>query len=154
MKLHSKVLICLKKVTYCVCIIQRHYTFKLRGLTGWLTDWATNLSNAWVGTLDIPGREVQPATGVGGDGRTVLLHGASAFATTPATLELPLCTQTHATAVPLGTAFVEVHCGITQKKIGRHFTSQYWSSWDYWKTWWLLLIVVKANDQNLITQIN
>lgn len=51
-------------------------------------DPTTDLSNAWVGTLDIPSRKVQPAASVGGDGGTVLLHGAPTFAATPATLEL------------------------------------------------------------------
>lgn len=74
---------------------------------------ATNLCNAWVGTLDIPGRKVQPAAGVRGDGRTVLPHGAPTLTATPATLELPFSTQTHATAVPLGTALVQMHCRIT-----------------------------------------
>lgn len=78
---------------------------------------STDLSDAGVGTLDVPGRKVQPAGSIRGDRRTVLLHGASALAATPATLELPLRPQTHATAVPLGTAFVEVHCGITEGNI-------------------------------------
>lgn len=101
--------------------------FKLCGATDSLNDGlgnhpnkqTTNLSNAWVGALDIPGREVQPAARIGGDGRTVLLHGASAFAATPATLELPLRPQAHATAVPLSAALVEVHCGITQRTAGQ-----------------------------------
>lgn len=75
------------------------------------TNKQTDLSNAWVGALDIPGRKVQPAASVGRYGRAVLLHGAPALAAAPATLELPLRPQTHATAVPLGAALVEVHCG-------------------------------------------
>lgn len=69
----------------------------------------TDLSNAWVGTLDISSRKVQPAASVGGDGGTVLLHGASTLAATPATLKLLVRPQTHATTVPLSAALVEVH---------------------------------------------
>jgi len=75
----------------------------------------TDLGDAWVGALDIPGRTVQPAVGVGRDGRAVLPHGAPALAAAPAALELPLGPQTHAAAVPPGAALVEVHCGTAQR---------------------------------------
>lgn len=77
------------------------------------TKQTTNLGDAWVGALDIPGRKVQPATGVRGDGRTVLLHRTPSLTAAPSALELPLCPQTHATAVPLSTALVQVHYGKT-----------------------------------------
>lgn len=69
----------------------------------------TDLSDAWVGALDVPGGEVEPAAGVGGDWSAVLPHGASALAAAPAALELPVRPQTHATAVPLSAALVEVN---------------------------------------------
>lgn len=75
-----------------------------------ISGWIADLCNAWVGTFDIPGGEVEPAAGVRGDGRTVLLHGASTLAAAPAALELLFRPQTHTTAVPLGAALVEVHC--------------------------------------------
>lgn len=64
----------------CLCTLNALYVSPDLG--------TTDLSNAWVGTFNIPSRKVQPAASVGGDGGTVLLHGASTFATTPATLEL------------------------------------------------------------------
>ena len=91
----------------------------LTGGHGRLSKQTTNLGNAWVGALDVPGREVQPAACIRGDGRTMLLHGASALTAAPAALELPLRPQTHATAVPLGTALVEMHCGVTQRTSGQ-----------------------------------
>lgn len=105
---------------------------KLGDSTDWLTGQqpkqTTDLSNAWVGTLDVPGRKVQPAASVGGDGGTVLPHGASALAATPATLELPVRPQTHATTVPLSAALVEVHWGMTQSQgqLKYRFTRQHW----------------------------
>lgn len=69
----------------------------------------TDLSDAWVGALDVPGGEVEPAAGVGGDGSAVLPHGASALTAAPAALELPVRPQTHAAAVPLSAALVEVN---------------------------------------------
>lgn len=38
-------------------------------------------------------------------------QGAPSLAAAPAALELPLRLQTHAAAVPLGRALVQVHCG-------------------------------------------
>lgn len=69
----------------------------------------TDLGDAWVGALDVPGGEVEPAAGVGGDGGAVLPHGAPALAAAPAALELPVRPQTHAAAVPLSAALVEVN---------------------------------------------
>lgn len=69
----------------------------------------TDLSDAWVGALDVPGGEVEPAAGVGGDGSAVLPHGASALTAAPAALELPVRPQTQAAAVPLSAALVEVN---------------------------------------------
>lgn len=82
------------------------YSWMFEKWSGWITD----LCNAWVGTFDIPGGEVEPAAGIGGNWRAVLLHGASTLAAAPAALELLFRPQTHSTAVPLGTALVEVHC--------------------------------------------
>lgn len=77
----------------------------------------TDLSDARVGALDVPGGEVEPAAGVGGDGSAVLPHGASALAAAPAALELPVRPQTQAAAVPLGAALVEVNWGVTQQEL-------------------------------------
>ena len=70
-----------------------------------------HLCDARVGALDVAGGLVHPAAGVRGQRWAVLLHGAPALATAPAALELPVRAQTHAAAVPLGTALVQVHCG-------------------------------------------
>lgn len=70
----------------------------------------TDLCDAWVGTLDILAGQVEPAGGVGIDGRAVVPQGAPSFSAAPAALELPLCFQAHAAAVPLGCALVQVHC--------------------------------------------
>ena len=72
---------------------------------------ASNLCDARVGALDVPGGLVHPAAGIRGQRWAVLLHGAPALATAPAALELPVRTQAHAAAVPLGTALVQVDCG-------------------------------------------
>lgn len=80
---------------------------------------ATDLGDPRVGALDVPARQVQPAAGVGGHGGTVLPHGASALGAAPAALELPLRPQTHAAAVPLGAALVEVHCGRRPRASGQ-----------------------------------
>lgn len=69
----------------------------------------TDLSDAWVGTLHILAGQVQPASGVGVDGGAVVPQCTLSFPTAPAALELPLCLQTHATAVPLGSTLVQVH---------------------------------------------
>lgn len=74
----------------------------------------TDLSDAWVGALDILTGQVQPAGGVRIDGRAVVPQGTPSLSTAPATLELPLCLQTHAAAVPLGCTLVQVHCGIQE----------------------------------------
>lgn len=74
----------------------------------------TDLSDAWVGTLDILAGQVQPAGGVGVDGRAVVPQGTPSLSTAPTTLELPLCLQTHAATVPLGCTLVQVHCGIQE----------------------------------------
>lgn len=74
----------------------------------------TDLSDARVGALDILAGQVQPAGGVGVDGGAVVPQGAPSLPTTPATLELPLCLQTHAAAVSLGCTLVQVHCGIQE----------------------------------------
>lgn len=72
----------------------------------------TDLSDAWVGALDILAGQIQPAGGVRVDGRAVVPQCAPSLPTAPATLELPLGLQTHATAVPLGRALIKVHCEI------------------------------------------
>lgn len=72
----------------------------------------TDLSDAWIGALDILAGQVQPASGVRVDGRAVVPQGTPSLSTAPATLELPICLQTHAAAVPLGRTLVQVHCGI------------------------------------------
>lgn len=74
----------------------------------------TDLSDAWVGALHILTGQVQPAGGVRIDGRAVVPQSTPSFPTAPATLELPLCLQTHAAAVPLGCTLVQVHCGIRE----------------------------------------
>lgn len=74
----------------------------------------TDLSDAWVGALDVLAGQVQPAGGVRVDGGAVVPQGAPTLSTAPATLELPLCLQTHAAAVSLGCALVQVHCGIQE----------------------------------------
>lgn len=71
----------------------------------------TDLSDAWVGALDILAGQVQPAGGVRVDERAVVTQSTPSLSTAPAALELPLCLQTHATAVPLGCTLVKVHCG-------------------------------------------
>lgn len=71
----------------------------------------TDLGDAWVGTFDILAGQVQPAAGVGVDGGAVVTQGAPSFPAAPATLELPLSLQTHAAAVSLGRALVQMHCG-------------------------------------------
>ena len=72
---------------------------------------STHLSYAWVGALHIFGGQVQPASGVRVDGRAVVPQCTSSLSTAPSTLELPVCLQTHATAVPLGCTLVQEHCG-------------------------------------------
>lgn len=72
----------------------------------------TDLGDAWVGALDVLGGQVEPAGGVGVDGGAVVPQGALPLAAAPAALELPLRLQTHAAAVPLRRALVQVHCGI------------------------------------------
>ena len=71
----------------------------------------TDLSDAWVGALDILAGQVQPAGGVRIDGRAVVPQGAPSLPAAPAALELPFGLQTRAAAVPLGGALVQVHCG-------------------------------------------
>lgn len=70
-----------------------------------------DLSDAWVGALDILAGQVQPAGGVRVGGRAVVPQGTPSLTAAPATLELPLCLQTHATAVSLSCTLVQVHCG-------------------------------------------
>lgn len=94
------------------------WTFGHLGI--WVVDkWieGTDLGDAWVGALDVSGGEVEPAAGVGGDGSAVLPHGASALAAAPAALELPVRPQTHAAAVPLSAALVEVNWGVAQQEL-------------------------------------
>lgn len=79
----------------------------------------TDLSDAWVGALDILAGQVQPAGGVRIDGGAVVPQGAPSLSTAPATLELPVRLQTHAAAVSLGCTLVQVHCGI-QEAVGRY----------------------------------
>lgn len=74
----------------------------------------TDLGDAWVGALDILAGQVQPAGGVRVDGGAVVPQGAPSLPAAPAALELPLRLQTHAAAVPLGCALVQVHCGIRE----------------------------------------
>lgn len=74
----------------------------------------TDLSDAWVGALDILTGQVQPAGGVRIDGGAVVPQGTPSLSAAPATLELPLCLQTHAAAVSLGCALVQVHCEIQE----------------------------------------
>ena len=74
----------------------------------------TDLRDAWVGALDILTGQVQPACGVGIDGRAVVPQGALSLSAAPAALELPLRLQTHAAAVSLGCTLVQVHCGIQE----------------------------------------
>lgn len=68
-----------------------------------------DLGDAWVGAFDILAGQVQPVAGVRVDGGAVVPQGAPPFSAAPATLELPLCLQTHAAAVSLGRALVQVH---------------------------------------------
>lgn len=84
---------------------------------GWLLD--TDLHDTWVGALDILAGQVQPAGGVRTDGGAVVPQGTPPLPAAPATLELPLCLQTHAAAVSLGCTLVQVHCG-TQEAAVRH----------------------------------
>lgn len=74
----------------------------------------TDLSDAWVGALDILTGQVQPAGGVRIDGGAVVPQGTPSLSAAPATLELPLCLQTHAAAVSLGCTLVQVHCEIQE----------------------------------------
>lgn len=76
---------------------------------------STNLSDAWVGTLHVFAGQVQPAGGVRADGRAVVPQRAPSLPAAPATLKLPVCLQTHATAVALRCTLVQVHCGIQKK---------------------------------------
>lgn len=76
------------------------------------TTAGTDLGDAWVGALDVFGGQVEPAGGVRVDGRAVVAQGAPPLPAAPATLELPLRLETHAAAVPLGCALVQVHCGM------------------------------------------
>lgn len=69
----------------------------------------TDLGDAWVGTFDILAGQVEPVAGVKVDGGAVVPQSAPPFAAAPATLELPLCLQTHAAAVSLGRTLVQVH---------------------------------------------
>lgn len=74
----------------------------------------TDLSDAWVGALDILAGQVQPAGGVGVDGGAVVPQCTPSLSTAPTTLELPLRLQTHAAAVPLGCTLIQVYCGIQE----------------------------------------
>lgn len=69
----------------------------------------TDLGDAWVGAFDILAGQVEPVAGVRVDGGAVVPQGAPPFSAAPAALELPLRLQTHAAAVPLGRALVQVH---------------------------------------------
>lgn len=71
----------------------------------------TDLGDAWVGALDVLTGQVQPAGGVRTDGGAVVPQGTLPLSAAPAALELPVCLQTHAAAVSLGCALVQVHCG-------------------------------------------
>lgn len=71
----------------------------------------TDLGDAWVGALDVLAGQVQPAGGVRVDGGAVVPQGAPSLSAAPAALKLPVRLQTHAAAVPLGRALVQVHCG-------------------------------------------
>ncbi len=74
----------------------------------------TDLGDAWVGALHILTGQVQPAGGVRIDGGAMMPQGAPPLSAAPAALELPLRLQTHAAAVSLGCALVQVHCGIQE----------------------------------------
>lgn len=69
----------------------------------------TDLGDARVGAFDVLAGQVEPVAGVRVDGGAVVPQGAPAFSAAPATLELPLCLQTHAAAVSLRRALVQVH---------------------------------------------
>lgn len=75
---------------------------------------SANLSDAGVGTLHVLGGQVEPASGVRVDERAVMSQCAPSFSAAPAALELSVCLQAHATAVPLGRTLVQVHCGISK----------------------------------------
>lgn len=76
-----------------------------------MTERFTDLSDAWVSALDIRRGQIEPPTGVGVGHGTVVLQGASTFHSTPTALKLPLCLQTHTTAIPLSSTLIQVHCG-------------------------------------------
>lgn len=81
---------------------------------------STDLGDAWVGALDVLAGQVEPAGGVGIDGRAVVPQGAPSLSAAPAALELPLRLQAHAAAVPLGCALVQVHCKSHRHRIYGH----------------------------------
>lgn len=69
----------------------------------------TDLGDAWVGTFDILAGQVEPVAGVRVERGAVVPQSAPPLPAAPATLELPLCLQTHAAAVSLGRTLVQVH---------------------------------------------
>lgn len=60
-----------------------------------------------VGAFDIVAGPIEPGTRSAG---AVLVEGASALVTAPATLELVVSLEAEATAFPLGCTLVEVYC--------------------------------------------
>lgn len=90
-----------------------HCPWPLRGRSS-----GTDLADAGVGALDVLAGQVEPAGGVGIDGRAVVPQGAPALAAAPAALELPLRLQAHAAAVPLRHALVQVHCRAERRRRG------------------------------------